>query len=98
MPVFHQASTFEFIFLKIQSELLTALFDQVYKRLKLTLELVKKEMEISKIQVSDVFGVFLFLGERWGGWVKFWCCLNFTFNLFLWVVLRNLLQKQLKRR
>lgn len=33
---------------------------QVYKRLKLTLELVKKEMEISKIQVLDaIFYVLL---------------------------------------
>lgn len=38
---------------------------QVYKRLKLTLELVKKEMEISKIQVQHVNLTSVFVIEFW---------------------------------
>jgi hypothetical protein len=41
--------------------------EQVYKRLKLTLELVKKEMEISKLQVI----IFLSSGPANGSLAEF---------------------------
>jgi ATP-dependent Lon protease len=43
---------FEMIRLDVELFYHVTIFEQVYKRLKLTLELVKKEMEISKLQVE----------------------------------------------
>lgn len=62
MILFHLASNVIHLFFRFRV-ILTSIFTQVYKRLKLTLELVKKEMEISKIQVYDgvVDGFFLLI-------------------------------------
>lgn len=77
MTIFHLASNLIHLFLDVE---LTAIFAQVYKRLKLTLELVKKEMEISKIQVYDgsVVG-FCFSSTNTSSptlFAKFYCSLN----------------------
>jgi hypothetical protein len=47
--------------------------EQVYKRLKLTLELVKKEMEISKLQVTNLLPVFSIM----------FCPIFLVFNMLL---------------